>query len=103
MRVIFFREQPDIVAETYQPLEQLFCVVAAAEQQVGIREPETAGEKRAFAGRQSVLRLAGVVAQHETVGEQLALDRLHGAAIARIIGLEESERREQQQARIEIM
>ena len=64
-----------------QPLEQPLGVVAAAEQHVGVGQPEAAGEERALARRQAVAARSGVVAQHEAVDDQLALDRRDGAAM----------------------
>src|SRR4051794_22647299 len=44
-RVIFLGEEPDIVPEREQPLEELAGVVASTHQHVVVREPEAAGEE----------------------------------------------------------
>src|SRR5436189_145976 len=53
--------------------------------------------------RPAFRRVARVVTHHQSVDDQMALDRLERAAIARVVGLEESDRRQQQQARVVIL
>ena len=48
-RVVFLGQQPDIVAQRQQALEQRARLVVPAEQKV-VGEPEAAGEEGAFAG-----------------------------------------------------
>src|ERR1044072_6154083 len=50
-RAIPFAQEPNIVAQADEAFEQHLGIVAAAKQQVGIGEPEAAGEERAFASR----------------------------------------------------
>ena len=50
----FLGEQPEIVAQSQQTLEQCDCIVAPTDQRQAVCEPETAGEEGAFARRQSV-------------------------------------------------
>ena len=93
---------PTSLARPTRRLNSRSASSTAAEQQVGVGEPEAAGEERAFARRQSVARFQRVVAQHQPVDDEIALDRLDGRAIARIVRLQEADRREQQQAGVEI-
>src|SRR3546814_7233092 len=44
--VIFLREQPHIVAQRQEPLEQLPGIVNPAHQNVNVHQPEAAGQKR---------------------------------------------------------
>src|SRR3954471_9736803 len=71
-------------------------------QDVVVREPEAAGEKRALTRRQSVLRLGAVVAEHEAIDEQALLDRRDGALHARIVRGKESDDRDHEHARVEL-
>ena len=68
-----------------------------------VGEPEAAGEERALARRQPVARPRRVVAQHEAVLDQLALDRRDRADDARIVGRQEADQRDQQQARVQLL
>ena len=52
VRFVFFRQQAEIVTNRQQPGEEFFRVGLAADRDIGVGEPETAGEKRAFARRQ---------------------------------------------------
>src|SRR5687768_1007111 len=64
-RVVLFGEQPDVVAERKQSIDQLFRFLPSSAHRVRIGEPEAASEKRAFVARQSVDLRRGVVAMHE--------------------------------------
>src|ERR1041384_304781 len=82
--VVFFRAQPDIVADREQPLEYLpgFRVPPLEREIVG--EPEGAGDECAFAGRKTVnLRRFGVAVDEAAVHEPL-FDRFDSAEHARI-------------------
>ena len=74
----------------------------APEQIVGIRKPEAAGKERTLAGRQSVIGPGCAVAMYKPVDEQIALDCFHRGTKARIGGRQESDRGNQQQARVEL-
>ena len=100
-RVIFFSEKSDVVAQGEEMLEHLARVVVSAEQFVVVGEPKAAGEERALAAGQAVVRRGAVVAEHESVDEQSLLDLLDGAAHAFIVGREESDERDHERARIE--
>ena len=49
LRMIFFREQSDIVAQLKQALEETLGVGLPSHQGIIIRQPETAGDKNALA------------------------------------------------------
>src|SRR4029077_1950603 len=55
-RIILLAQESDIVAKRDKLLEQPHGIVAAAEQQIGVNQPEAARKERSFAGRQAVLR-----------------------------------------------
>ena len=87
--------RPRSFVEPEQPLEQRVRVVVAAEQLETVDEPERAREEHAFAGRQSVDAVVSAVAEYETVLDQLALDRLDGAAHARVRSGQKADERNQ--------
>jgi hypothetical protein len=90
---VFFGEQPDVVREGHEPLEQRLRLVAMAEQQVGIDQPERARKKYAFATRQPVELLPRTVSSHEPVVQQLFFDGADGPDEARIVGRQEADER----------
>src|SRR2546423_913299 len=98
--IILLAQKSDIVAQRDKLLEEPHGIIPAAEQQIGVRQPEAASEEGAFAGRQAVFRLERVVAQHQSIDDKSPLDRRDGAAIARVVGLDEANWCEQQQAGI---
>ena len=79
-RVVLLGQQPEIVGDRDHAGEQLLRLVTFARQHIGVRQPERAGEERAFAGRQAVVGLVGAVAQDEAVLGQLVRDRQDGGA-----------------------
>ena len=54
VRVPLLAEQPDVVAQVEQPLEELARLVAASGQGEGVGEPEAAREERALVAGQPV-------------------------------------------------
>ncbi len=102
-RVVFLAQQSDIVAQREQPVEQRPRVRKTVLQDIGIDQPEAAGEEGALPRRQAVIGRRGVVAHHETVFQQAPLDCLDRADDARIVGGQESDARQQQQAGIELL
>src|SRR3954467_11871943 len=100
-RVGFLGEQADVVGEAAQALEQLARLGAPAEQDQAVGEPEAAGEEHPLALGQPVERFARAIAQHEAVLRELALDRLDGAAHARVAAGQKARHRDEEQARIE--
>jgi hypothetical protein len=103
-RVVFLREQTDVVRQSDEPLEERMCVVVPAEQLVAVAEPERAREEHTLAARQPVgiVGVVRAVAEHEAVPEQLALDRLDRPADARIRSRQEADEWDQQEARVEL-
>ena len=79
-RIVLLGEQPNIVGNTGDTLEQLARLRNVAEQDVRIGEPESAGKKCAF----HRFNLAGtlltrIVTEHEPVAHQVLLYRGDGA------------------------
>src|SRR5205085_9016771 len=60
-RVVFLRQQPEVVAKLEQALKQLARLVRASEHHVRVGQPEAAGDERDFAGRQTILCFTRVV------------------------------------------
>ncbi len=83
-RVVFFRQQADVVAEAQQPLKQLSCVSHSPGQRIRVSQPEGACQKRALGARQSVVTGRGIVATEESIDEQSPLDRFDRPAHARV-------------------
>src|SRR5690349_2953107 len=54
-RVVFLGEQPNIVAQADEPVEHVLRLDQAASHHISVGKPETAGQKGAFAGRETVL------------------------------------------------
>ncbi len=102
-RVVFLAQQADVVAQRQQPVEQAARILPALLQDIGVDQPEAAGEERALPRRQAVIRCLGVVAHDESVDQQPLLDRLQGAAHARVIRRQEADARQQQQAGVELL
>ena len=70
-RLVFLRQQADVIAQGQQAFEQRHRLVAAAEHQISVDQPKAAGKEEALACRQAVLGFLGVVAQHQTVNYEL--------------------------------
>src|SRR5262249_33306009 len=100
---VLLGEQAEVVADGEQALEQYLGILTPADLDPGVAQPEAAGQEGAFARFQAVVDLLGVVAPHEAVDQKLALDRLDRADEARIVGLHEADRCEQEQARVELV
>src|SRR5690242_2706603 len=56
-RVVFLAQQPNVVAQSQQSIEQLGCLVVVADAAQRIGQPEAAGEEDALAAGQSVVAL----------------------------------------------
>ena len=93
-RVVFLGEQAEVIAQREEPLEEAQRIIATAEQYVVVGEPEAAGEKRAFAGRQAVVSVLAVVAQHEAIDEEMLFDEGDGARDARVVGWKKADERD---------
>ena len=76
-------------------------LVVPAEQRVVVGQPEGAGQERAFAGGQPVVRRSAVVAIHEAVPQQVLFDSGDGAAHARVGRGEETDQRDHQETGVE--
>src|SRR5262249_35764316 len=85
LRVVFFREQDNIVPQREQTLEQGACLNIPMLQLVVGGEPEAAREKHAFAWRQAVDVCLGSIPQHKAIDQELALDGRDRAAYPWII------------------
>ncbi len=59
LRIVFLAQQADIVAKPDQPPKQPLGLVESFLQNVGVDQPEAAGQERALARRQRVLDLLG--------------------------------------------
>ena len=59
--VVLLRQQPEVVREPDEPLEQGARLVVAPEQLVAVGEPERARQEHAFARRQPVDAVLGVL------------------------------------------
>src|SRR5215471_3787110 len=102
LRIIFFREQADIVAQRKKALEQCACFGVAMLQLIIIGKPESAREKDAFSGRQAInVRLCSIT-QHKAVDHELPLDRRDGAAHPWIVCRQKADEGDQQEARVEL-
>src|SRR5580698_4102369 len=100
--VVLLGEQAEVVAQGEQAIEEAARVVGAADGFEATDHPETAGEEDAFAGRQAVLDLFGVVAKNEASGHEIALNRFDGAADAVVGGGEKADDGHEQKRRIEL-
>src|SRR5690349_19579271 len=102
-RVVFLRKQPEIVAQFQQSLEQPLGLLLSAEQIIGVREPEAAGEEDTLTGRQAVVGGGRLIAPYEAIDEEIAFDRCYRAAHPLVVGWEKANRRNEQQTRIELL
>jgi hypothetical protein len=95
LRIVFFREQANIVAQREQALEQGACFDLAVLQPVIVGKPKAARKKNTFSRRQAVNFRSRSIAQHKAVYHELPLDRRDGAAHARIVCRQEANERYQ--------
>ena len=95
--------RPTSLQSRTEPLEHLLCLVVASEQREVVGEPEARHQEGALGPFQAVDVLVGVglVSTDEAVGDEPLLDRLDGADDARVIGRQEADRCEHEQARVE--
>src|SRR5580698_9770082 len=101
VRVVFLGQQPHVVAQRQQALEQSESLVMPSQQHVIVDEPEAAREKRALAGRQAVDRRSRIVAHHKSVAQKPAFNRSDRALDARIVRRQEADDGNEQQARVQ--
>ena len=94
--VVLLREEPEVVPEREQPLEELLRLLAPALQHHHLHEPERAGQERPLAGREAVdvrVLLVRAVPLDEPVLREVALDRGDGGRDARVVDGEEADER----------
>src|ERR1700687_3185971 len=60
-RIVFFGEQPDVVTQRQQTLEERPRVIIATEHRIVVGEPEAAGQEGAFSPGKTVRSRIGVV------------------------------------------
>src|SRR3954467_14377814 len=100
--IVLFRNQPEVIADPDQALDEGTRLLAAAEADQIVRVPEAAGEEGALAPRQAVRLLAlGVVAQDEAVPHQVLAGRRDGADHGGIVLRQEAHMGDEEQARVE--
>src|ERR1700741_4013316 len=102
-RRILFREQTDIIPKLKQMRKELSCLLLATDRLQAAHHPEAARKEYAFAGWQSILDSRSVVAEHEAVLHQFALDCLDRSLYARVAARQKSNQRHQQQHRVELI
>src|SRR5438552_17193562 len=84
-RIVLLREQPDIVGQPAEPLEERARLRDASLQDVVVRQPEGAGEEDALTGGKPVDAGARPVPHDEPIAEQFALDRPAGTDHPRVV------------------
>src|SRR3979490_269741 len=83
-RVILLAEQAEVITQRKQPVEKRARIREALLQDIGIDQPEAAGEKHPFPRRKAVISV-DVVAADETIDHEALLDRLQRAEHTRFI------------------
>src|SRR5208282_3667357 len=99
--VVFLGEQPDVVAQRQETIEQGARVVVSAEHDIIVGQPKAAGQECAFSGGQSVGPFPRVVAQHQSVSHELALYRRDGAPHPRIVRRQKTNNGNQQETGVQ--
>src|SRR5205085_1609539 len=84
-RVVFLRQQSNIVAQVEKPLEHQPGVGIPALQDVVIGEPEAASEEGPFVAGQAVDSALGIVARDKAIPQQKLLYGSHRADDAEVI------------------
>src|SRR5665811_1322407 len=98
----FLAQESDVVAQAQEPLEQDDGLVPTPGAVQSVHEPERAREEDTLAPRKTVLAALRPVAQHETVLREVPLDGLDRADDATVVGGQEADSRNEQQARVEV-
>src|ERR1700722_13904613 len=101
MRIVFFSQQPAVVAQCQQALEYSPRLLVPSEQHIGVHEPEAAREESALPGRQAVDRGPGVIAHHESLAKELAFDCGDRALDAGIVWRQKADDGDEQEARVQ--
>ena len=104
-RVVFLRQEAEVVAQTDQPVEKLTGVVRPAQQRQAVTEPERAGQEGPLPSGEAVHvpRLVRVVPQHEPAFDELALDGLDGAPDTWVVSGQEAHERDHEQTGVELV
>jgi hypothetical protein len=92
-RIVLFGQQPDIVSETEQTVEQFFRFLEATLEDEVIYKPKAAREKSAFTGWKTINPRVGFVAQNKSIDQKSALNLGDGIANAIIAGRQETDQR----------
>jgi hypothetical protein len=87
--IIFFCQQPDIVAQAQQPLKHRPSVFIATLQDVIVGKPKAASKEGAFVPGQTVDFALGIVAGDKAILEQKLFDSPHGSHDPRVISWQE--------------
>ncbi len=101
--VVLLCEEAEVVPEGQQPFEHRARIVLPADEVQAVGQPERAGEECALPAVQPVDRplVRGAVTEHETVFDELTLDRLDRPDHARIRRRQEPGVGDHEKARIE--
>jgi len=102
-RVVLLGQEAHVVAEREEPFEDFARLGTAALKRKIVGEPEGARQEGALPGRQAVDVRRRRISQHETVRHELLPDRLDGAEHPRVTGGQETDERDHQETRIEIV
>ena len=100
-RIVFFRQQPEIVRHRGNALQQHLGAVDVSTQHIGIGEPERASQEGSFNRRLFVRNCARIVPEYEAVRHQMFLDSRQRPGNTRIGRWEEANRRNQKRAGVE--
>src|SRR5262249_13277889 len=85
-RLILFAQQAKVIAQRKQMIKQPQRIIPAAQHEIGVSKPETAGEEHALAGWQAVARPGAIVAEHQTIHHKPTLDRFNGSDDTGVVG-----------------
>jgi hypothetical protein len=89
--VVLLRQQANVIAKSKQALEKLDSLCAATLQEQVVGEPEATRQEGAFTCGQAVDARISVVAAHQPVDSELALDSGNGTSHARVVGRQEAD------------
>src|SRR5215213_1200574 len=100
-RVVLLAQQPHVVTQREQPLEELFGLALAADAPQRLDQPEAADQERSLVPGKAVVGFARAVAQDEAVFGQLVSYRLDGAYHPLVVVGQEPDARDEQRACVE--
>ena len=101
--IVLLGEQPHVIAEVEEPLEQLACLVYLSLPGENLNEPERAREEHALARWEpvDVAVLVGEVTKDKAVDGELAADRCDGGDEPLVARRQEPDQGHQEDARVE--